>query len=631
MSKNLKLIKVSDLPEAKSIGNLLTLGVDSNNNSVKVPIELLKGNKGDTGESGGNLTSKSIYNITQTTGLTYPDKQTARNAVVSNLRASGQIIAYKITTGWINEQYIGADINGWGIEGNWKLVGEIPEKELIPIINSISELQDAIFILGDWKIVKEITWTDGYYIDLSGTISGGGTNTLYRLSNPIPVIFSEKYQGTLQAGNLLAISGWNGNNFNSALAVVGADTNNPVKYSFTIPDNITHIRLTCRKELPNPILEKYAPNSGTEKISKISTLETKLDILSQKEKNGWIASFTNFRNSTTIIGTGTIAGGGLLQYPVNIAIEDLDFSARIKINSIGTFGICRADTAQGTALAINKSTVDIRKMNTSTGSLIYSYNLPFTIETNKEYIVRMYKQNKDIYFSIHSDKDMYTGFAERLDTKDFGRNWGYPSIFCQSGQIEVIDTYLRDSTFKSPTTFCVGDSFIEGWGIVNNLDKRYITLMQQVTNGNVYIAGRGGETTSTLISRFNTELEKIDSDYVLLAIGTNDNVLSTYTTNMNNLITKIKASGKIPILVTVTPRSGYPITDMNNYIRNSRELYVDMNKAVNNGSETTWNPLYVNSDNVHPNISGNEAMFKRVLFDLYFLFDTKRIYQQYQI
>ena len=347
--------------------------------------------------------------------------------------------------------------------------------------------------------------------------------------------------------------------------------------------------------------------------------------------NGLIASFDDFVGKTTITGTDIILSDNNFYYPTDIAFEDLDFFARIKVNSSGTFGLCRADSIQGTAISIHSNIAEIHKIHGKTSTIIYSYNLPFTIETNKEYIVRMYKQNKDIYFSIHSDKDMYTGFAERLDTKDFGRNWGYPSIFCQSGQIEVIDTYLRDSTFKSPTTFCVGDSFIEGWGIVNNLDKRYITLMQQATNGNVYIAGRGGETTSTLISRFNTELEKIDSDYVLLAIGTNDNVLSTYTTNMNNLITKIKASGKIPILVTVTPRSGYPITDMNNYIRNSRELYVDMNKAVNNGSETTWNPLYVNSDNVHPNISGNEAMFKRVLFDLYFLFDTKRIYQQYQI
>ena len=631
MSKNLKLTKISDLPEAKSINNLLTLGVDSNNNSVKVPIGLLKGNKGDTGESGGNLTSKSIYNITQTTGLSYSDKKAARNAVASNLRASGQIIAYKLDQEWINEQYIGADISGWGVEGNWRGLGEVLPSELTPIRNSINELQNTIFISGDWKLVTEITWTNGYYIDLNGTISGGGANTLYQLSNPIPVNFLEKYQGTLQAGNLLAISGWNGSNFNSDLAIVGTDTNNPVKYSFNIPDNITHIRLTCRKELTKPILERYTPNSGTEKINKISILETKLDLLSQKGKNGLIASSSNFRNSTTIIGTGTISGGGLLQYPVNIAIENLDFSAHIKINSIGTFGICRADTAQGTVISVNKSSVDIRKMNTSTGTIIYSYELPFTIEINKEYIVRMYKQNKDIYFSIHSDKDVYTGFAERLDNKDFGRSWGYPSVFCQSGQIEVIDAYLRDSTFKSPITLCVGDSFIEGWGIVNNLNKRYIALMQQVTNGNVYIAGRGGETTSSLLSRFSTELEKIDSNYVLLAIGTNDNILSTYTANMNNIIAKIKTSGRIPILVTITPRSGYPIIEMNNYIRNSGELYVDMNKAVNNGSETIWNPLYVNSDNVHPNLSGNEAMFKRLLFDLYFLFDTKRIYDMYNM
>lgn len=123
MSRNLQLIKVSDLPQATSIDNLLTLGVDNNNNSVKVPIELLKGNKGDTGESGGNLTSKSLYNITQTTGITYTDKTTARNAVTANLRGIGQIITYKLTSGWITEQYIGADVNGWTTESNWKSLG----------------------------------------------------------------------------------------------------------------------------------------------------------------------------------------------------------------------------------------------------------------------------------------------------------------------------------------------------------------------------------------------------------------------------------------------------------------------------------------------------------------------------
>lgn len=137
MSKNLKLIKMSDLPEAASIDNLLTLGVDNQNNSVKVPIALLKGNKGDKGESGGNLTSKSIYNITQTTGSTYPDRQTARNAVVADLRASGQIVAYKLTNlTWVTEQFVGDNVSSWGVNGNWKEVGA----------STLLELTDAIEI-----------------------------------------------------------------------------------------------------------------------------------------------------------------------------------------------------------------------------------------------------------------------------------------------------------------------------------------------------------------------------------------------------------------------------------------------------------------------------------------------------
>mgnify|MGYP000266251149 FL=1 len=44
--------KVSQLPEATTIDGFYAFGTDKNNNSVKVPIELLKGNKGDPGDQG---------------------------------------------------------------------------------------------------------------------------------------------------------------------------------------------------------------------------------------------------------------------------------------------------------------------------------------------------------------------------------------------------------------------------------------------------------------------------------------------------------------------------------------------------------------------------------------------------
>nr|WP_297167513.1 GDSL-type esterase/lipase family protein [uncultured Dysgonomonas sp.] len=560
-----QLTKITDLPQASTIEGLVTIGVDNTNNSVKVPIELLKGNKGDSGEPGAP--------------------------------------------------------------------GEVTLAEFNPVKDSVSELNEAVFTeIGGWEEITGITWEPGYYVDLNGAISGGGTNTLYKLSSPIPIATSTQYKALLQAGNLLAVSGWNNTAFAPALAIVGADTNNPLEYPFTTPsNNISSVRLTCRKELAAPKLYKFNPESG-QKVNRIEILEEQVDLINQKGNNGLIASFQNFAGSNTLTGTGTILGGGTFNYPVNIAIEDLDFFAKIKVNTVGVFGLCRPDTAgYGTVLAVHDNIAEIRKMNSGTGTVIYTYTLPFTIIAGSIYIVRMYKKNKDVYFSIHSDKDVYTGFAERLDNKDFGRNWGNPSVFCQSGQIEVLDAYLRDSNFISPLTSIYGDSLVEGWALVNELNKRYAALMQQVTGGNVEISGRGGENTTTLLQRFNAELLKVNSNYVMPAIGTNDTVIATYTTNMNTIIAKVKAQGRIPILATVTPRSGYPIVDMNTYVRNSGELYVDFNKAVNNGTETIWNSTYVNSDNVHPNVAGNEVMFKRILFDLYFLFDTKKVYDHYKL
>lgn len=73
---------------------------------------------------------KVTYNVTQVTGVTYADKTAARNAIPANLRGLGQIVTYELTTGWINEQYIGTDVSGWATESNWKVVGEVTAADL---------------------------------------------------------------------------------------------------------------------------------------------------------------------------------------------------------------------------------------------------------------------------------------------------------------------------------------------------------------------------------------------------------------------------------------------------------------------------------------------------------------------
>ena len=52
--EEIEIIEIGSLPEASSIDGLYTPGIDGNNNSVKVPINLLKGNKGDSPVIGAN-------------------------------------------------------------------------------------------------------------------------------------------------------------------------------------------------------------------------------------------------------------------------------------------------------------------------------------------------------------------------------------------------------------------------------------------------------------------------------------------------------------------------------------------------------------------------------------------------
>ena len=533
-----------------------------------------------------------------------------------NLKAGGDVnIAPNGKAYYLPDEIESSDDREIAVKGN------VPNLKRSDVFTSIGG--------GSW-VDMPLVWQNGYYVDLNGAVLGGGTNSLYKLSELISVRSGEQYRATLQAGNLLAVSGWNNGTFNNSIAIVGTDTNNPAEYSFTISTGITHIRLTCRVELASPRLSKYDTTGGTE-INRIDVLEDQVERLSNSNvvDRGVIASFADFAGNNTITGNGTFFGGGRFDFQKNIATEDLDFVAKIKVNTLGQFGVCRADTSgHGTALVVNGNKVEVRRItNTSVGIVVYTFDLPFFIIAGKTYVVRFYKRNKDVVFSILSeDLEYYADTAIYTTARNIGRNWGYPTVFCQTGQIEIKDAFLRNGRFEDDNLFSAGDSFIEGWGIVNNLDKRYIALLQQASGGNVSISGRGGETTTTLLARFDTELSKFTGKYVLLAIGTNDSVINAYRANMAALIGKVKAANKTPILVTVTPRSGFPITDMNAFVRTSGELYIDMNKAVNNGTETVWNPLFVNSDNVHPNIPGNEVMFTRMLFDLPFLIDTYEYY-----
>lgn len=139
-----------------------------------------------------------IYNISQATGITYTDKQTARNAVPANLRSLGQIITYKLTTGWFTEQFVGDNVSGWGVDGNWKVVGKVTENIVTYTVgNELNNLDISSF---GTQINKTLAFATGR---IAGVIGSPASSTiLWR----VPLIIGNTYTISIPDNTQVGVS-----------------------------------------------------------------------------------------------------------------------------------------------------------------------------------------------------------------------------------------------------------------------------------------------------------------------------------------------------------------------------------------------------------------------------------------
>lgn len=138
MSEKIKTKKVSELPEPSTLDGFYAFGMDKNQNSVKVPIEMLKGNKGDKGDI-GEVSKKELDTKADTENEDGTVARRKQNGFVLNpseLRKydletdiDGQVgffrtprIGYGLIDTKINtNEYYYADTSGWVNGGtDWK-------------------------------------------------------------------------------------------------------------------------------------------------------------------------------------------------------------------------------------------------------------------------------------------------------------------------------------------------------------------------------------------------------------------------------------------------------------------------------------------------------------------------------
>lgn len=205
---------------------------------------------------------------------------------------------------------------------------------------------------------------------------------------------------------------------------------------------------------------------------------------------------------------------------------------------------------------------------------------------------------------------------------------GLPFLDLNDGTIELKSLNLKSDYQKPAKVSIFGDSFIEGNSMVTTgLEYRWCALLaNDIGKDFCPIVGQGGIRICQNINRYIKVYNSwYNSPYVIIALGTNNYSFFEYKYYMRNFISLLKSRGQTPILVTITPyiNGDYTTTEsINQWVKNSGELYIDMHKAVTEPSDgSKWRPGYEQGDGSHPSKLGHKAMYEQIKIDCPFLFD----------
>jgi acyl-CoA thioesterase I len=131
------------------------------------------------------------------------------------------------------------------------------------------------------------------------------------------------------------------------------------------------------------------------------------------------------------------------------------------------------------------------------------------------------------------------------------------------------------------------------------------------------MAGHGGWTTTDLLRVIDAYLKDFPGRYFAIALGTNDGDPTTFGLNMNQLVAKVLAAGKVPVVPTI-PYTGepahVPVIDKSNL--EIERLYATFGSRLVRGPDL-YKVLFVGRDayfdnptDLHPNARGNLAIRK---------------------
>lgn len=342
---------------------------------------------------------------------------------------------------------------------------------------------------------------------------------------------------------------------------------------------------------------------------------------------------TSDGSSIRITGTGNVQANKAY-FNSETTLEDLDMNLSLRVDSLSSghciFGIGKYSAIAGTMVKFNTTDTScqvlVYVLNGTAPTLAAQFPLSFPLTADSSYAIRIGKRERFLQIEVTSHDLSHHFLSDTLSypTPFFGCLWGTPFVGSETSTIYLDDFTMTTPLSLSPRLAVWGDSFIEG-NSLDHIEDRYVSLIRDSIGGqNISILGRGGESSTSLVSRFSQESRWFrHSKYALVAIGVNDHSFSTWQVDMLHYLDSLRQHNIVPIIATLTPRSDRLsfIASANNWIRNVYDgAYVDLTKAISTSSETHILPGMGLSDSIHPSPAGHLAMLQRIRVEAPYIF-----------
>lgn len=280
-------------------------------------------------------------------------------------------------------------------------------------------------------------------------------------------------------------------------------------------------------------------------------------------------------------------------------------------------------------ISIGTNPMTIRKIESLSGNKDYLIEIEHVYQQANVRLIDL--ETKDtIEVSVINDGQGGCGAGALQKGFAVGMQWDHYCFGLNSGTSMLIKQISVFSLKDHVKLLIYGDSITqpEGYFPTSYFPQAWTQLLISRLGGNAMSSGRGGGTIHMLLEYIKNELPFIDTEYVMVTIGTNG---GNTAENLTELVEYIKSQGAIPILNNIPCNESCTQIENNKLIEKIRQeqaingsLFDIATSLSNDGVEVDKSLMYWEDYSGsygwqiyhHPNERGGKKMFERILIDI---------------